>query len=434
MKYSMFNIVSKDNNELLVYNSMTGALVAFEPKYTERMSQAFKESSINMIPKEFIAPLKEDGFLVSASFDEHKKINALAQRRIDWTKSWHFSIMLNQSCNFKCFYCFQPRKKLFITPAVEEKILKMIKLQCKNTSRISIDWYGGEPLLSFDLFRKMNTKIYNACLAENVDYEISVTTNGYLLNEKILKYLHSYKVSHFQITLDAPAEHHDKNRILHNGEPTFDVILANIQKVVKQGIHVLVRVNVTKINLDSSFEIYELLENAGLKNKVEVSIRPVVSSVANPCASDCLTQTDFGEKMISHYYEAAKNGWIILPFVDNLQSMGYCIADYPTQAIIDPEGNLYKCGEAFSDEETTGLINNDGEIIWDKNKFYAFVNRNPLDHKECKNCEILPICMGGCHMLRFWKKKKSCNEFKHNLDLFVKILRLNQINIDNLDN
>ena len=191
--------------------------------------------------------------------------------------------------------------------------------------------------------------------------------------------------------------------------------------------------NVTKENLDSSFEIYKILENAGLKNKVEVSIRPVVSSAANPCSGNCLTQTDFGKKMMSHYYEAAKNGWVILPFIDNLQSMGYCIADYPTQAIIDPEGSLYKCGEAFSDEEATGLIDNEGAIIWDKGKFDAFVKRNPLNQKECRSCQILPICMGGCHMLRFWKNKKSCNEFMHDLNLFVKILRLNQANIENVD-
>jgi len=434
MKCSIFNIMSKDSNELLVYNSMTGALVVFEPKYSETMFQIFKVGSINMIPKEFIPLLKEDGFIVDAGFDEHKIINDLTQRRINWTKSWHFSIMLNQSCNFKCFYCFQPRKKLFITPVAEERIIKMIKLQCKKTDRISIDWYGGEPLLSFDIFKKMNTKIHNICLAENVDYGISLTTNGYLLNKKILEYLCKYKVSHFQITLDAPAEYHDKSRILKNGDPTFKVILENIQNAVSRGIHILVRVNVTKTNKDNSFEIYELLEKAGLKNKVEVSIRPVVSSSTNPCVNSCLTQTDFGEKMMSHYYEAAKNGWVILPFVDNLQSMGYCIADYPTQAIIDPECNLYKCGEAFSDEETTGLINNNGEIIWNKAKFNAFINRNPLHYTECKNCEILPICMGGCHMLRFWKKKKSCNEFKYNLDLFVKILRLNEINMHNIDN
>lgn len=434
MKPSIFNIATEDNDELLVYNSMSGALVAFEPKYFERMSKAFKQGNINVVPKEFITALKEDGFLIDSDFDEHEKINILAQRRINWTKSWHFSIMLNQSCNFKCFYCFQPRKNLFISNSVESRIMNMIKLLSKRTDRISIDWYGGEPLLSFGLFKKMNTKIHSICLAENVEYEISVTTNGYLLDDNVLKYLDYYKVSHFQITLDAPEEYHNKSRILKNGEPTFSVILKNIQNAVSKGIHVLVRVNVTQVNKDSSFEIYELLENAGLKNKVEVSIRPVVSSCANPCSNNCLTQADFGQKMISHYYKAATNGWIILPFVDNLQSMGYCIADYPTQAIIDPAGNLYKCGEAFSSKETTGTISDDGEIIWNKKKYEAFVNRNPLDHKECNNCKILPICMGGCHMLRFWKKKMSCNEFKHNLNLFVKILRLNQANMERTGN
>ena len=36
-------------------------------------------------------------------------------------------------------------------------------------------------------------------------------------------------------------------------------------------------------------------------------------------------------------------------------------------------------------------------------------------------------------MLRAWKGKVSCNEFKHKLDLFVKILYLNQANLDSLE-
>jgi len=430
MKCSIFNITSKDKDELLVYNSMTGALVSFESKYVERMSYVFNDGLINMTPTDFVDPLKEDGFLVDIDFDEYEKINMLTQKRINWKDSWHFSIMLNQSCNFKCFYCFQPRKNLFLSSNVEDRIIKNDKLRCRDTSKITIDWYGGEPLLSFDLLKRLNTKIGKICSANDVEYEICFTSNGYLMNSEVLEYLNAYKISHLQITLDAPIAHHDKSRILNNGEPTFKKILANIQIAVKQGIHVLVRVNAIKENKDSSFEIYEILENAGLKNKVEVSIRPVVSSSANPCSDNCLTNIDFGKKMMSHYYEAAKKGWIILPFVDNLQSMGYCVADYPTHAIIDPMANVYKCGEAFSDTENTGKINDKGEIIWDKKRFEAFVNRDPLNQKECVSCEILPICMGGCHMLRFWKQKKSCNEFKHDLELFVKILRLNQENLD----
>jgi uncharacterized protein len=430
MKPSIFNIVTNDNGELLVYNSLTGALVAFGSKYFERMFRVFKQGSISDTPEEFILPLKNDGFLVDSDKDEHEIINILTQRRVNWKKSWHFSIMLNQSCNFKCFYCFQPRKKLFISSSVEDRILKMIKLQCAQTEKITIDWYGGEPLLSFALLKRLNKNINDICLEEGVEYEICMTTNGYLLDEDVLRYLDDYKVSHLQITLDAPVEYHNKSRVLNDGGPTFDAILSNIKKAVMRGIHVLIRVNVSQENKDSSFEIYELLEKAGLKNKVEVSIRPIVSSGANPCNDNCLTQISFGEKMIAHYYKAAKNGWIVLPFVDNLQSMGYCIADYPTQAIIDPEGNVYKCGEAFSDAENTGEISEKGEIIWDKEKYGAFVNRNPLDQKECVACEILPICMGGCHMLRFWKQKMSCNEFKHDLETFVKILRLNQRIID----
>lgn len=429
MKFSTFNLTSRTQDKFLVYNSLSGALLAFEQPHSDLMSVAFQEAKASKIPDNFLSALKEGGFLVENEADELDTIRALTARRIHWEESWHLSIMLNQACNFRCPYCFQPRKNLFMSDSVGDVVLRMIERIASQTKKISVDWYGGEPTLSFELLKRLNNGIAARCSRAGVEYVVSMTTNGYLLDGKVLAYLKSFQTSHLQVTLDAPRENHNRNRIPPSGEPTFDVILANIKNAALAGFHVFVRVNVTTQNLDSSFEIYQLLEEAGLKNKVEVSIRPVVSSEANPCAGNCLGPVRFGKKMTSHYYEAAKRGWIVLPFVDNLQSMGYCIADYPTHAIVDPEGNVYKCGEAFSETEKTGRIASDGRILWDQAGFDAFVLRDPLDFPECRTCQILPICMGGCHMLRFWKHRTSCNEFKHNLPLFVETLYLNQLNM-----
>ncbi len=430
MKSSIFNIVVRNIDDILVYNSLSGALLAFEKKYFDVIQNAFLSGSLDNIPKDFISVLKDGGFFVDDDNDELDRIRILTQRRINWFDSWHFSIMLNQACNFMCDYCFQPRKNLFMSVLVGSKVLKMIEGITHQTKRISVDWYGGEPTLSFNFLKKLNDAIAILCEKAQIEYIVSMTTNGYLLDDDILKYLKSFQMSHLQITLDAPRENHNRTRILKNGSPTFNAILQNIKKAVGYGIHVLVRVNVTNRNLKESYTIYNALERTGLKNKVEVSIRPVISSESNSCEGSCPEAVRFGKKMLSHYYEAAKNGWIVLPFVDNLQSMGYCIADYPTHAIIDPRGNIYKCGESFSDKENMGKISRDGYLRWDKRKFDAFIERDPLIFPECRICKILPICMGGCHMLRFWKNRISCNEFRHDLGLFVKILYYNQINLD----
>jgi uncharacterized protein len=430
MKFSRFNLTGRTQDEFLVYNSLSGALIAFEKPYLAAASEAFQKSAVEKLPENFLASMKEEGVLVEDEFDELDVIRILTATRIGWTESWHFSIMLNQICNLCCPYCFQPRKNLVMSDLVGDLVVKAMQRVAAQTKKISIDWYGGEPTLSFDLLKRLNDRIAAICKKVGIEYMVSMTTNGYVLNDEILSYLASSQTSHLQITLDAPKENHDFKRIPASGKPTFDVILANIQKTVSAGIHVLVRVNVAKQNLDRSFEIYDALEKAGLKNKVEVMIRPIISSEANPCAGDCVNPVLFGKKMISHYLKAAKEGWIVLPFVDTLQSMGYCIADYPTHAIIDPEGNVYKCGEAFSESENIGKIDDNGDISWNKEGFDAFVLRDPLQLSECRVCPILPICMGGCHMLRFWKHRMSCNEFKHDLPSFVETLYFNQMNME----
>ncbi len=110
--------------------------------------------------------------------------------------------------------------------------------------------------------------------------------------------------------------------------------------------------------------------------------------------------------------------------------MGFCVADFPSQFIIDPSGVVYKCGECFTEAESVGNISETGEIILDHEKHQLWLLKSPLDFDECRDCSIMPICMGGCNMKRWWKHIDYCEEFKHNLPDFLRAMVLNQGNIE----
>lgn len=431
IKFSRFNIWTyTEKCELILYNSLTGALVVFEKPESDEMLIVLENEQVSSVPEGLIEVLQENGYIVADEIDELEEIGNLIVRRQGLTDEYFFSVLLNLDCNFKCFYCFESHTGAYLDEVVSEIIISMVSKLPKSTKKISVDWYGGEPLLSFKKLCLLNDKFMEICAARGIQYCASVTTNGYLLNSSVIEYLKTIPLSYLQITLDGPAETHNISRPLKNGKPTFDVILKNIKNAVDQGIEIMVRVNVTRINIDRIVELYQAIEEQGLKNKVQIMLRPVVSSLAHPCTEHCLSEIELAGKVADIYKQMAEKGWIIFLNVGDMQCMGFCHAEFPGRFIIDIRGNLYKCGESFGPEESIGNLDSEGNLILNPEKASLFVNKNPLDFSECRNCNILPICMGGCSMKRFWKGIDCCDEFKYALPKFLEVLVLNQNSID----
>ncbi|MCK5491395.1 MAG: 4Fe-4S cluster-binding domain-containing protein [Candidatus Pacebacteria bacterium] len=151
MKFSRFNAWTyTENHELILYNSMTGALATFEKPQSNEILIALKRNEVLSIPTELISIFLEDGYIVKDGMDELKKINDLVNKRQALTDEYFFSILMNLDCNFKCFYCFESLTGEYLDDIVSQKIISMIDKVSKSAKKISVDWYGGEPLLSFD--------------------------------------------------------------------------------------------------------------------------------------------------------------------------------------------------------------------------------------------------------------------------------------------
>ena len=66
--------------------------------------------------------------------------------------------------------------------------------------------------------------------AKNKVIKFSVTTNGTLFNERIIRLLKKYPFN-VLISLDGPKEIHDKNRVFANGKGSYDVLMKNLTQI-----------------------------------------------------------------------------------------------------------------------------------------------------------------------------------------------------------
>lgn len=136
-------------------------------------------------------------------------------------------------CNLKCRYCWS-RGGTYDRSRVGEKmnkeiVYKGIELMIKNSRNIptyDIVFYGGEPLLNFELIKDTIEYCKSLKRAINKNFSFRMDTNGTLLTKDIAEYLLSNGVK-IAISIDGPPEIHDKLRIFPNGRGSFSKIIQN---------------------------------------------------------------------------------------------------------------------------------------------------------------------------------------------------------------
>ncbi len=163
----------------------------------------------------------------------------------------HMTFEVTQQCNMNCKYCtysgIHEGERLHNSKMMSWETAKkgldfmfrhggycpyeiLLKKQDLNNKRkITIGFYGGEPLLNYGLIQRCVSYIYNNKPKEK-DFRYTLTTNGILLDEEKVKYLID---SNFNIvvSIDGPPAIHDRCRVDKNGQGTHQKVIKAIQRI-----------------------------------------------------------------------------------------------------------------------------------------------------------------------------------------------------------
>ena len=95
--------------------------------------------------------------------------------------------------------------------------------------RPALGFYGGEPLLHFDLIK--DCIHYLKTTYPHIDFLFSLTTNGTLLNKEKEDFLkeHGFLIT---ISIDGPKDEHDRKRVYPNGGGTFKDVMKNVRRYI----------------------------------------------------------------------------------------------------------------------------------------------------------------------------------------------------------
>jgi len=160
------------------------------------------------------------------------------------------------ACTLRCTYCFEHRHDTALSLTKEDFLKGWGKCKKYITSPIQVLFFGGEPLLNFDII-----KFVVETLGKGHHY--GIFTNGTIYKDEYVDY---FKTNEIKVMLSLDGINGGNNlRIYPDGGFSEDIVLNNIKQYLNRGIFPTIGVCLHDISINNLAEMVDLLSDWGVK-------------------------------------------------------------------------------------------------------------------------------------------------------------------------
>ncbi len=419
MKVSQYSIVYNIDGNNYVVNTYSGAIGLVDNRIAKKIID--KDNDLSDIDINDSEKLLKNGFLVPDSLDEYGRILFEEQQKIyEKVKNIGFVIAPTLNCNFNCTYCFESNINSIerMSDETEDKVIDFIihQIQNNDSKKLTISWFGGEPLLETNRIVSISDKLISYCDNNDIQYNAKIITNGYFLDEENCKKLQKCRISFAQITLDGPESIYNKEKKCPNN--SYTKVIQNI-KTAARYMKISIRLNLKEENydvIDSWKE--ELLSNFKNINNINIYLAEVCDDWSDdlPVSGLCQKKYFNTARDIENYF--TQNGINSGRAHKLVRNKTNCSLMLKQRCVIGPNGELYRCEHMIGKKDFVigsckeGFFHNDADS--------AFSNlKRP---SKCRECRIFPICMSGCASDMVLKKSDriDCEGYIQTIDEYNK--------------
>lgn len=408
MRTSNYNIFINSDRGVLVFNALTDSYVFVnddEAKFLK--TREFISSGI--FESERIKRFQDAGILVKDDFNELAYLKHIYSKEMHESDVFDLTILPTLDCNVRCWYCFENKNVgSRITPSIKGNILLFIQNIIKDRpyiKEISIDLFGGEPLLHYeeDLDDFLH-QIKNVVEGLGKKATFLFITNGLRLTEEVMDCIKDLSPQ-FQISIDGYKERHDKIKVLskHADISTYDLVIHNLKNVCKcDHVHVILRLNYDEQTLKNVGKILSDIKDID-RSKISIHFERVWQTKKHiAITNDALI--DAWKLFVSHGFQVT--------YLKFFHTPSSCMSSKQDQVAISYDGKIFKCtGCDFARTEEDGNLMSNGNIAWKGNKAEERIQIQTYNHPECLQCKLLPLCWGPCcqkHLLKKEKVMETC--------------------------
>lgn len=389
--------------------------------------------------------------ILNHSEEDDNKVLQFVKSRIPTPAINVCYMITSEQCNLACKYCFlgnndeckrsnfslENMSKETADKAIEFfiKQIKLSGLDKEEDNKPAIIFYGGEPLVNYDVLVYIAEKINALRDVEKCvkNMELSMVSNGLLLTEERALKLKELGVA-IAISVDGFTEEANSMRVDVAGNNVFNKILKTLDMCKKVGVDVSLSVTLSEETIKNTKDILELVDKYG-----------VTSFGFNIMMSDenFVLPQEYNEKaaqfIIDEFVELRKRGIYEDRIMRKLKSFtksqvyfSDCAATGGGQIVIAPNGQVGICHGCLHNKQY--FVSHVDDETFDATKHKDFIEWSqltPVNKEECQDCAALGICGGGCPINAMHLKKgntihdldeRFCTHAKLTLEFLIKDL------------
>jgi len=357
-----------------------------------------------------------------------------------YNRLYQLTLQVTQQCNLRCAYCIysglynnsrqHANKRMDFETA--KKAIDFFINKTRERNRINIGFYGGEPLLEFDLIKKCVS--YAKEMVEGKEVDFIMTTNGTLLTGEIARFVveNDFKLT---ISLDGSKREHDANRKFSSGKGSFDTIMGNVRQIRKEYPEYAKKISFTTVVnpkadlgcvmeffqtddiLSDSYIMFSEMEEKDLKNAVNYDesfylirnyeyfkmLLMLVGKISRDSVSKLM--------LVSHgqyelFHQTLHKHFALVP---KTHHGGPCLPGIK-RLFVTTDGKFLPC-EKVSETLDYFYIGS-AETGFEMDKMKNMINNGKVTAEECKNCWNLSNCMICSVEIEFGENGALCKANK----------------------
>lgn len=403
--------------------------------YTAIIEQQGDEETISIIHQ-----MQENGYL------SHNKpaeiLNPLDKYKEDYLNGnlKGMVLQLTQNCNLKCRYCIfagdtnlsRKHNSKNMSWEIAKKSIDFFVEHSTFSNEVDIGFYGGEPLLVFNLLKKCVSYANEALYDKIIHYKI--TSNGTVMSPDILNFIKENNIE-LTISIDGPSDIHNANRrYAFDGSGSFDTIMKNLKYMKECELEYYtkkVQFNSVVANPKNWEQILDFFHLNELFLHNPVNLNNVSDNYLKESYQDDHTKKINSEKFKfeilmsailkkeSSYFGALSDDAMRLkklfspmePLLAQMHHLGPCMPGY-RRLFIDINGNFRVCEKAS--EKSPHMVIGDIVNGFNFGAISKLLNIGKLTESECLNCPLIRSCkicavsIDSVDKLSIEKKKRIC--------------------------
>jgi len=361
-----FNFLIKKKNAGYFLYGLTSDRVLKTNYYTFQLIRKINNKpleKLNREEKSLYRRLKKYGFVEGT-----KPVNVLYNNGV----LEKMDLQITSRCNLHCRHCLW-----YKSPIAELKYdkIRVTLIDFKKLGGFIINITGGEPLLYKDILRVLK-------LCRELDFQITISTNGLLINESLINSFKEFRVAKVIVSLDGYKKSHEYLR----GKNTFNRTVNNIELLVKNNIETSIRMMYYKKSRLCYSKFREFCKKLGVSALITA---PIINMGSAKESRDLL----LSKEELKRYYNNCGFDQSIFP---RKYGLGLTCGAGKEFIYISSKGDVYPCAILF--DFKLGNINKRrlSDIYKSPNKNFNLIKNFNYKNTVCNNCPKFKICLGGC--------------------------------------